>query len=64
MPSSGVDSLDPDRILPAELSGHDLVEAVRANPGSEYVVTVGEDVLGVLRVADVIQVLESREPSR
>jgi hypothetical protein len=27
-------------------------------------VTVGEDVLGVLRVADVIQVLESRERSR
>ena len=39
-------------------------EAVRANPGSEYVVTVGEDVLGVLRVADVVQVLESRGPSR
>jgi len=57
-------SLDPGRILPAELSGHALVEAVRANPGSEYVVTVGEDVLGVLRVADVVQVLEARGPSR
>ena len=57
-------SLDPGRILPAELSGHALVEAVRANPGSEYVVTVGEDVLGVLRVADVMQVLESRGPTR
>jgi Zn-dependent protease len=57
-------SLDPGRILPAELSGHALVEAVRANPGSEYVVTVGEDVLGVLRVADVVQVLESRGPTR
>jgi Zn-dependent protease len=57
-------SLDPGRILPAELSGHELVEAVRANPGSEYVVTVGEDVLGVLRVADVVQVLESRGPTR
>ncbi len=56
--------LDPGRVLPAELSGHALVEAVRANPGSEYVVTVGEDVLGVLRVADVVQVLESRGPSR
>jgi len=57
-------SLDPGRILPAELSGHALVEAVRANPGSEYVVTVGEDVLGVLLVADVMQVLESRGPTR
>jgi len=57
-------SLDAGRVLPAALSGLALVEAVRANPGSEYVVTVGEDVLGVLRVADVIQVLESRGPSR
>jgi Zn-dependent protease len=56
--------LDPSRVLPAELSGQALVEAVRANPGSEYVVTMGEDVLGVLRVADVVQVLESRGPSR
>ncbi len=57
-------SLDPGRVLPAELSGQALVEAVRANPGSEYVVTVGEDVLGVLRVADVVHVLESRGPAR
>ncbi len=57
-------SLDPGRVLPAELSGQALVEAVRANPSSEYVVTVGEDVLGVLRVADVVHVLESRGPAR
>jgi Zn-dependent protease len=56
--------LDPGRVLPAELSGLALVEAVQANPGSEYLVTVGEDVLGVLRVADVIQALESREHTR
>ena len=56
--------LDPARVLPADLTGLALVEAVQANPGSEYVVTVGEDVLGVLRVADVIQVLESGERSR
>jgi Zn-dependent protease len=56
--------LDPGRVLPAELTGLALVEAVQTNPGSEYLVTVGEDVLGVLRVADVIQVLESRERSR
>lgn len=52
--------LQPGRVLPADLTGLALVEAVRANPGSEYVVTVGEDVLGVLRVADLMQVLESR----
>jgi Zn-dependent protease len=53
-------SIDPSRVLPAELTGMALVEAVQANPGSEYVVTVGEDVLGVLRVVDVMQALESR----
>jgi Zn-dependent protease len=53
-------SIDPGRVLPAELTGMALVEAVQANPGSEYVVTVGEDVLGVLRVADVMHALESR----
>ena len=52
--------LQPGRVLPADLTGLALVEAVRTNPGSEYVVTVGEDVLGVLRVADLMQVLESR----
>jgi Zn-dependent protease len=57
-------SLDPGRVLSADLSGQALVEAVRANPGTEYVVTVGEDVLGVLRVADVVQVLESKGPTR
>ena len=57
-------ALAPGRILPAELTGLALVEAVRSSPASEYVVTVGEDVLGVLRVADVMQVLESRGPTR
>jgi Zn-dependent protease len=56
--------LEPGRVLPADLTGLALVDAVRANPASEYVVTVGEDVLGVLRVADVMQVLESRGRSR
>ncbi len=59
-----VPQLDPGRVLPAELTGMALVEAVQANPGSEYVVTVGEDVLGVLRVSDVMQALESRGQSR
>jgi Zn-dependent protease len=56
--------LNRDRILPAQLSGVELVQAVRARSASEYVVTLGDDVVGVLRVADVIQVLESRGPSR
>ena len=56
--------LSPERVLAAELSGEDLVETLRQNPGSDFVVTVGEDVLGVLRVADVIQQLQTKEPDR
>lgn len=56
--------LNRDRILPANLGGMDLIQAVRSYPASEYVVTLGEDVVGVLRVADVMRVLESRGPSR
>jgi Zn-dependent protease len=51
--------LSAERVLPADLSGMELVEAVRQNPGSDFVVTVGEDVLGVLRVADVVQELQT-----
>jgi Zn-dependent protease len=56
--------LHRDRILPADLGGMDLIQAVRTHPASEYVVTLGEDVVGVLRVADVMRVLESRETTR
>ncbi|HEY2670106.1 MAG TPA: site-2 protease family protein [Rugosimonospora sp.] len=56
--------LDRARVLPAGLGGMDLVEAVQANPASEYVVTLGEDVVGVLRVADLMRVLEPRGQSR
>jgi Zn-dependent protease len=56
--------LDRAKVLPAGLGGMDLVEAVQANPASEYVVTLGEDVVGVLRVADLMRVLEPRGQSR
>ena len=39
----------------------DVLDAVNANPGADLLVTVGEDVIGVLRAADVIAALESRE---
>jgi Zn-dependent protease len=55
--------LDPSRVIPADLSGMDVIRAVQANPASEYVVTVGEDVIGVLRVADLMNVLEPRGQS-
>jgi len=48
--------------IPAETTGLDVVAAVQANPDGDLLVTVGEDVVGVLRVADVVSTLRSREP--
>lgn len=56
--------LRASRVLSADLAGQALIDAVESNPAGEYVVAVGEDVLGVLRVADVVQVLESRGRAR
>ncbi|MBO0867129.1 MAG: site-2 protease family protein [Micromonosporaceae bacterium] len=53
-------TLQPNQVLSAELSGMDMIRAVQANPATEYVVTTGEDVIGVLRVADLMNVLEAR----
>ncbi|MGC5020096.1 site-2 protease family protein [Micromonospora sp. DT47] len=44
--------------LPAGLDGERVMEAVQAHPGAQYVVTSGEDVVGVLHIADLAQVLE------
>lgn len=46
--------------LPIELAGEAVIDAVRANPGSDYLVTSGEEVVGVLRLADLARLLESR----
>ncbi|MEU8372581.1 MULTISPECIES: site-2 protease family protein [unclassified Micromonospora] len=44
--------------LPLGLDGERLMAAVQAHPGARYVVTAGEDVVGVLHTADLAQVLE------
>ncbi|WP_230860368.1 site-2 protease family protein [Actinoplanes aureus] len=46
--------------LPLGLTGEQVVRALQAHPGAHYLVTAGEDVVGVLRVADVAAVLEPR----
>jgi Zn-dependent protease len=55
-----------DRVprMPVGLSGEQVIEAVQANPGAQYVVTSGEDVLGVLRLTDLAQFLEPERKSR
>jgi hypothetical protein len=43
-----------------ELTGEQVVRAVQAHPGAQYLVTAGEDVVGVLYVGDLATVLEPR----
>ncbi|GAA4586544.1 hypothetical protein GCM10023107_02990 [Actinoplanes octamycinicus] len=50
--------------LPVGLTGEQVVRALQAHPGAQYLVTAGEDVIGVLRVADVAAVLEPRRAQR
>ncbi|TWH69671.1 Zn-dependent protease [Micromonospora olivasterospora] len=46
--------------LPVGLDGERVMEAVQTHPGAQYVVTAGEDVVGVLHIADLAQLLEPR----
>ena len=36
------------------------MRAVQTHPGAQYVVTSGEDVVGVLHIADLAQLLEPK----
>jgi len=49
--------------LPVGLTGEQVVKQVQAHPGAQYLVTAGEDVVGVLQVADLAAVLEPRGPA-
>ncbi|MDG4766238.1 site-2 protease family protein [Solwaraspora sp. WMMD406] len=51
----GIDGL---RRLPVNLAGEQVVRAVQEFPGSQYLVTRGDDLVGVLHVADLAQLLE------
>jgi Zn-dependent protease len=51
-------------VLPADLRGADLLDAVRGDPTGTYLVATDEDVLGVLRGVDVANLLTSRESTR
>ncbi|MFD1369665.1 site-2 protease family protein [Actinoplanes sichuanensis] len=57
-------SRDALTTLPLGLTGEQVVRALQAHPGAQYLVTAGEDVVGVLRVADVAAVLEPRRAGR
>jgi len=46
--------------IPVETKGEAVIRAVQANPGSEYLVTAGDDVVGVLRLTDLAHLLEPK----
>ncbi|MBX6749518.1 MAG: M50 family metallopeptidase [Micromonosporaceae bacterium] len=52
-------TLEPGRTLTAEMSGEDVINAVRAHPAREYLVVSGADVVGVLRLVDLDKVLRT-----
>ena len=57
-------SRDAVPALPLGLTGEQVVRALQAHPAGQYVVTSGEDVVGVLRVGDVAEILEPRRLRR
>jgi len=50
--------VDAYRSIPAGLTGDEVLRAVEPDPVGDYLVTSGEDVVGILRVADVARVLD------
>ncbi|MCM0674273.1 M50 family metallopeptidase [Micromonospora phytophila] len=44
--------------MPVGLDGERVMETVQSHPGAQYVVTSGEDVVGILHIADLAQLLE------
>jgi Zn-dependent protease len=50
--------------IPVGTTGEQVVRVVQANPGAQYLVTAGEDVVGVLHVADLAHLLEPHRGAR
>jgi Zn-dependent protease len=49
--------LEAGRTLAADLTGEEVIRAIRANPAPSYLVVSGADVIGVLRVVDLDRAL-------
>jgi hypothetical protein len=49
-------------VIPASLRGEEVIKAVQQHPADEFLVTAGEDVVGVLHLADLVQMLDPRTP--
>ncbi|MGH3747240.1 MAG: peptidase M50, partial [Micromonosporaceae bacterium] len=46
--------------LPVDLAGEAVLRAVQANPADEYLVTSGEEIVGVLRAVDLASHLNAK----
>ncbi|MCW2503032.1 MAG: peptidase [Actinomycetia bacterium] len=57
-------TLEPGMIIPADLTGEGLLQAMRACPATEYVVSEADHVVGVLVAGDVAQTLDPRGNTR
>ena len=53
-------TVGPAGRIAADASGAAVLAAIQANPGEDLLVTMGEDVIGVLRVTDFISELGTR----
>ncbi|WP_432995558.1 M50 family metallopeptidase [Dactylosporangium sp. CA-233914] len=57
--------IDRDHVLAGDLRGAELLQAIRDDPGGDYLVVTGEDVHGVLRGAELVSlVAPTRRPRR
>nr|WP_051368038.1 M50 family metallopeptidase [Hamadaea tsunoensis] len=56
--------IDGVGVIRADLRGEDVIRAVQQHPADEFLVTTGEDVVGVLHLADLVQLLDPRTRSR
>ncbi|GAA3289176.1 hypothetical protein GCM10020218_057330 [Dactylosporangium vinaceum] len=55
--------IDEDHVLTGDLRGAELLQAIRDDPGGDYLVVTGEDVHGVLRGAELLAlVAPNRRP--
>jgi Zn-dependent protease len=52
--------IDSVGIIPANLRGEEVIKAVQLRPADEFLVTRGDDVVGVLHLADLVQLLDPR----
>lgn len=53
-------AVDGMAVIPSGLRGAEVINAVRADPAEEFLVTTGDDVIGVLRLADLVHLLDPR----